>query len=41
MWKEWSKKKQELEGKAIVAQHEVQDLQHHIHVTEVQIQKTL
>jgi hypothetical protein len=34
-------KKQKLEGKAIVAQQEVQDLQHHIRVTKVQIQKTL
>jgi hypothetical protein len=33
--------KQELEGKVIVAQHEVQDLQHHIRVIKVQIQKTL
>ncbi len=33
--------KQELESKTIVAQHEMQDLQHHIHVIEVEIKKTL
>jgi len=34
-------KKQVLESKTSTTQHEMQDLQHHIHAIEVEIKKTL